>query len=165
MKLSSDFFERNTIQVAQELLGSVLFFQGKEVVITETEAYTGSDDPASHACKGKTKRNFLMFEKPGVCYVYLIYGMYFCMNIVTEKDGIPGAVLLRGGKITIPPFTLYDGPGKLCRYLGITVKENGAEFSSDFFFQKRGEPPQFISTPRKGISKGQEMLWRFVVKN
>lgn len=108
-KLSRDFFDRSTLLVAEELIGKVLLFNGQKGLITETEAYMGFDDPASHAYKGKTPRNQVMFGKPGFSYVYFIYGMYHCLNVVTEKAGFPAAVLIRGLKLL--EETVIDSTG------------------------------------------------------
>src|SRR3989338_6256216 len=99
MKLKREFFNRDTVVVAQELLGKYLVrkINGKIVKfrITETEAYCGSKDLPCHASKGMTPRTNVMFGPPGHAYIYLIYGMYYCLNIVTEKEGYPAAVLIR----------------------------------------------------------------------
>lgn len=89
-KLTRIFFERPTLKVARDLIGKVLVFGNKKAVITESEAYFG-DDPASHGANGKTKRNYPMFGPAGHTYVYLIYGMYHCVNITTEKEGFPAS--------------------------------------------------------------------------
>src|SRR3989344_7227500 len=116
MKLNREFFNRNTVVVARELLGKYLVRKiGSKIVrakITETEAYCGPRDLACHASRGMTPRTKVMFGPPGRAYIYLIYGMYHCLNIVTEKEGYPAAVLIRGCE-------LADGPGKTCRDLKI----------------------------------------------
>src|SRR5579883_1151698 len=122
MKLSYDFYNRDTVEVAQDLLGKRLSVGSYSGIITETEAYRGSDDEASHAFRGPTKRSAIMFGPAGYAYVYLIYGMYYCLNIVTEELGIPGAVLIRG---VLTPDGNLNGPGKLCRSFGITKEQNG----------------------------------------
>lgn len=144
MKLNRQFFNRPTLVVARELLGKSLVrrINGKLVkaMITETEAYCGPKDKANHASKGLTKRTKVMFGPPGHFYIYLIYGMYNCLNIVTEKEGYPAAVLIRGaiivnGRKTIDrskriknfkplsisssPSATLNGPGVLCRELKI----------------------------------------------
>ena len=97
-RLSRSFFNRSTLKVASDLLGQLLVrkYRGRltKVIITETEAYIGQNDPACHACRGLTPRNRVMFGPAGHAYVYFIYGMYFCLNIVTEAEGFPAAVLL-----------------------------------------------------------------------
>lgn len=161
--LPPSFFNRPTLTVAQELLGKSLFFEGIEGVITETEAYSGRDDPACHAARGKTPRNAVMFGPAGLSYVYFIYGVYHCLNVVTEEEGFPAAVLIRG--IQLPSLSL-DGPGKLCRHLGITRDHSGIDLTThpSFFISDSKVSLPFNATPRIGISKGQDKLWRFVAK-
>ncbi|GAH90627.1 unnamed protein product [marine sediment metagenome] len=100
--LPGEFYKRDTLEVARDLLGKALVkFKGPEMVggiILETEAYYGQDDPASHAYGGKTPRSEIMFGKPGIAYVYMCYGMYYLLNVVTENEGKPGAVLIRALK-------------------------------------------------------------------
>ncbi len=165
-RLSRDFFNRPTLTVAQELLGKIMRFGAFAGLITETEAYIGQDDPACHAARGKTPRNAVMFGPAGFSYVYFIYGMYHCLNFVTEEEGFPGAVLIRG-LMQIEPSPLHlNGPGKLCRHLGITRDHNALDLTEHDFFYIKGSPfsPTYEATPRIGISKGQEKLWRFVIK-
>src|SRR5271170_2047520 len=97
-RLGRSFFLRPTVQVAQDLLGKRLIFQNFSGIITETEAYHQNNDPACHAYRGKTPRNAPMFGPAGHSYVYFIYGMYHCLNIVTEPEGVAAAVLIRGLK-------------------------------------------------------------------
>ena len=119
--LNKKFFDRDTRVVAQELLGKFLIRKIKnkkvEVMITETEAYDGFKDKASHASRGKTIRTEVMFGHPGIFYVYLVYGMYYMLNVVTREHGYPAAVLIRGVKE-------YNGPGKLTKFLKIDKKLN-----------------------------------------
>lgn len=166
-KLSRPFFDRSTIDVAMELLGKEINFYGKKAIITETEAYIGIDDPACHAARGKTPRTEIMFGKAGFSYVYFIYGMYYCLNFVTEREDFAAAVLIRAVKIEGVNHKLTNGPGKLCRFLGITKEHNKIDVinSSDFFVADIGNKPAFKSTTRIGISKGLDKLWRFVVTN
>jgi DNA-3-methyladenine glycosylase len=135
-------------------------------LITETEAYLGKDDPACHAARGKTTRNAVMFGPAGFSYVYFIYGMYYCLNFVTEEEGTPAAVLIRGLMMIEPSPLHLNGPGKLCRHLGITRDHNGIDVVTSDFLYVKDSPflPDFEATPRIGIKKGQEKLWRFVVK-
>src|SRR4030043_2169225 len=139
--LPRKFYGRDTSKVARDLLGKALVkYKGSEMVggiIMETEAYYGPDDPASHAYNGKTPRSKIMFGKPGISYVYLCYGMYHLLNIVTENEGCPGAVLIRvlepvWGIDTMKErrnldIRLTDGPGKLTIALGIDIKDNGKD--------------------------------------
>lgn len=165
-RLSRDFFGRPTLTVAQDLLGKIMVFNKAAGLITETEAYIGQDDPACHAARGKTPRNAVMFGPPGFSYVYFIYGMYHCLNFVTEEEGTPAAVLIRGLMLIEPSPLHLDGPGKLCRHLDITRHHNAIDVvDSDFFYVKDSPlSPPYEATPRIGIKKGQEKLWRFVVK-
>lgn len=163
-KLNSTFFNRNTLLVAQELLGKVLVFKQHKGIITETEAYRGFDDPASHAFKGKTKRSHIMFGNPGFSYIYLIYGMYHCLNIVTEKEGFPAAVLIRGVELLDETETHLNGPGKICRHMGITKEHNDINIatSRDLYVGCMGHKIKFSKTPRIGIKVGTDKLWRFI---
>jgi DNA-3-methyladenine glycosylase len=136
-RLTRDFFNRPTVQVAQDLLGKIMVFGSFGGIITETEAYVGQDDPACHAAKGITPRNAIMFGEAGFSYVYFIYGMYHCLNFVTEEEGFPAAVLIRGIQLIKPSPHLLNGPGKLCRHLGITRDHNGIDLTlHDSFYVK-----------------------------
>ncbi len=167
--LSRDFFARPTLDVAQDLLGKRIVFNGQSAFITETEAYIGKDDPACHAARGKTKRNAPMFGPPGFSYVYLIYGMHYCLNFVTEREGFAAAVLIRAACREVNGRMEYwvSGPGKLCRDLGITAQHSNVDLvdNTDFFVAETPWRPTFKVTPRIGISKGKDKPWRFVVEN
>ena len=165
-RLSRPFFDRPTLAVAKDLLGKELVFGQSRGIITETEAYVGQDDPACHAARGKTRRTEVMFGIPGYSYVYLIYGMYHCLNIVTEQEGFPAAVLIRGVKLQTAPHTHLDGPGKLCRDMGITIADNKLDMvvSDRLYVLDLDNRPDYDTTSRIGISQGQDKLWRFVVK-
>jgi DNA-3-methyladenine glycosylase len=163
-RLSRDFFLRPTLLVAQELLGKKLIFHEYEGIITETESYIGFDDKACHAARGKTLRNAMMFSPGGFTYVYFIYGMYFCLNFVTEQEEFPAAVLIRGLYLLSPENKNLNGPGKLCKHLGITKEHNGMDLttSSHFYIKDTNLKPSYIATPRIGIKVGLDKLWRFV---
>ncbi|XVN40498.1 MAG: DNA-3-methyladenine glycosylase [Rickettsia endosymbiont of Argas persicus] len=163
--LSRDFFARATNIVSQELLGKVLYFQGKTAIITETESYIGQDDPACHAARGRTKRTDIMFGPAGFSYVYLIYGMYYCLNFVTETDGFPAATLIRGAYIISPSNIHLDGPGKLCRYLGINISHNKIDLinNNEFFVSDINLKLPYSTTTRIGITKGIDKLWHYVI--
>ncbi|HUX78330.1 MAG TPA: DNA-3-methyladenine glycosylase [Alphaproteobacteria bacterium] len=165
-RLSRDFFNRSTLVVAQELLGKIMIYGRFAGVITETEAYIGQDDPACHAARGKTSRNAVMFGPAGYSYVYFIYGMHHCLNFVTEEEGFPAAVLIRGLMLIEPSPLHLNGPGKLCRHLGITRNHNAIDLTEHDTFYVKGSPfsPAYEATSRIGIRKGQEKQWRFVVK-
>lgn len=162
LKLTHNFYNQHAVKVAKDLLGKTLVFGDIKGIITETEAYRGSDDEASHAFKGVTPRSEIMFGPPGYSYVYLIYGMYHCLNIVTEKAGTPSAVLIRGLKLS---HIHLDGPGKICKYLGITKTHHGMNLiSSDFFYVTKGiHSLAYEATSRIGIKNATDKLWRFVV--
>ncbi len=182
-RLDRNFYNRSTLKVAQELLGKYLVIEkdGKYVSgkIVETEAYIGPDDPASHAYRGLTSRNKVMFGDPGYAYVYLTYGMHHCLNFVTERKGFPAAVLIRalepadGIEIIKKRRKVEDlenltnGPAKLCQALGIDRTLNGADLCSDIFYvEDRGNKPnKIVSTSRIGIKEGKEKKWRFYIEN
>ena len=181
-RLSASFFEQNTVVVARELIGYSLFYQTKQGlcagIVSETEAYT-QEDPACHAYMGKkTKRNAMMFEKAGTVYIYLIYGMYYCLNIATESKGRGCAVLIRG---LIPTIgiermrenrtkncalnAISNGPGKLMQAMGIHPNCLGKNIecpdSPLYFSRSKERCLQISETTRIGISKAKENLWRF----
>ncbi len=164
-RLGRDFFARPTIEVAQELVGKELVFHMHKGIITETEAYVGQNDPACHAARGLTKRTEVMFGPPGYSYVYLIYGMYYCLNFVTEAEGFPAAVLIRGICLDNISRRNLDGPGKLCKFLGITKEHNKIDITTHehFYVNNTDLKLPYNTTSRIGISKGKELLWRFVV--
>jgi len=182
--LGRDFFQRDTAIVARELLGKMLVRKMQQQLttgmITETEAYYGIGDPASHAFRGATPRSRIMFGKPGVAYVYLCYGVHWLLNVVTEKEGIPGAVLIRGlkpldGKDIMQDRRkisgsgcLADGPGKLTIAMGINGSQNGTDMTSTdnglYFSRKNTEIDDFYikSTARIGIKEGKDRILRFI---
>ncbi|MEX1104609.1 MAG: DNA-3-methyladenine glycosylase, partial [Ilumatobacteraceae bacterium] len=123
MRLDSAFFARDATVVAPELLNTILVIDGIRARITEVEAYT-QDDAASHSFRGSTRRNAVMFGPPGLLYVYLIYGMHHCINIVTGESGDGQAVLIRGAVIDGVDPRLTNGPGKLARVLGVDLAWN-----------------------------------------
>ncbi len=165
-------------EIAPLLLGCRLrteFEEGAtEVVITEVEAYSGGDDPASHAFNGRTARNSHMFGPAGHLYVYRSYGMHWCSNIVVNPPGQPSAVLIRGGEVSEGTEIikqrrgrsdqLTDGPGKLSQALGITGDHDGAGLDSGPIRLIEGKPlgRPVLTTPRVGISKAVDYPWRFV---
>lgn len=156
------FYARNAETVARDLLGAVLVHdrEGLEqrVRITETEAYLGSFDLACHASKGRTKRTEVMFGEAGHAYVYLIYGMYDMLNLVTGEMGDPQAVLLRAAEPLRGVSGKTDGPGKLTRALGITRREhNGLDLCSKELYIEPGWPPRaVVTTPRIGVAYAGE---------
>lgn len=159
IKLPRAFYERDTTQVARELLGKQLVHAHDGIVrramIVEVEAYIGAHDLASHSSKGITPRTRTMYGPPGHAYVYLIYGMHHCMNVVTEPQGNGAAVLLRA----VQPLDNVEGntrgPGLLCRALGINLGRNGHDLLSDDFYI--AELPQqagfdIVARPRIGVA-------------
>jgi DNA-3-methyladenine glycosylase len=171
--------EGDVFTVAQRLLGCTVrtTFQGAPtaVVLTEVEAYAGADDPASHAYRGRTRRNAAMFGPPGTLYVYRSYGIHWCMNVVVGEEGLPHAVLLRGGEITEGESTiarrrgrhdqLTNGPGKLCEALGVTGDHDGTSVVDGPIRLIPGTLPRdrtVLATPRVGISKAVDHPWRYV---
>ncbi|HAU29525.1 MAG TPA: DNA-3-methyladenine glycosylase [Rhodospirillaceae bacterium] len=163
-KLSRAFFERPTLEVARDLLGKTLVFGRHSGIITETEAYIGENDPACHAARGRTKRTETMYAKAGTVYIYLIYGMYHCLNIVTEAKDFPAAVLIRGLRMEGQHL---DGPGKLCKALGLTRQHNGLDAitSGDICILDTPTTHGHITTPRIGIRQGTDLHWRFVLQD
>src|SRR5512142_3079656 len=137
-KLERSFYDRDTILVARELLGKLLVHvsQGGERVgrIVEVEAYLGPHDLAAHSARGLTERTKVMFGPPGHAYVYLIYGMYYCMNVVTQPEGVASAVLLRALEPAKNVEDRTQGPGLLCRALQIDKRLNGHDLLSDDFY-------------------------------
>jgi DNA-3-methyladenine glycosylase len=144
--LKNSFFNREADIVAEDLIGCFLCTKKGRYEITETEAYMGPDDLASHASGGRTKRNEAMYGNPGTIYIYLVYGMYNMLNIVTGEKDYPAAVLIRGAGE-------YDGPGKLTRGLGITRGLNGSKLGERIWIEEKKEKPKEIKrTPRIGVS-------------
>jgi DNA-3-methyladenine glycosylase len=152
-KLEREFYDRDPIEVAQELLGKLLVHVvgGVERVgrIVEVEAYLGPHDLAAHSSRGLTPRTRVMFGPPGHAYVYLIYGMYHCMNVVTQPDGTASAVLLRALEPVRNVAGRTQGPGLLCRALGIDKRLNGHDLLSEDFYIAAAEPAPRISIVRR----------------
>lgn len=177
--LGVDFYARNTLRVSRDLLGKILAVRAggrwSAGRIVETEAYR-KNDPACHAYVGKTPRNSILFGEPGRVYVYFIYGMYEMLNLVTEPEGHPGAVLIRALE---PVFgiekmrarrphiqsvrDLANGPGRLARAMGVELKDKGElAVGPNYFVLDDGFAAESITaSPRVGISQGSELYWRF----
>lgn len=173
-KLPRSFYDRDTQQVARELLGKVLVRvangQAMAGMITEVEAYLGPHDLAAHTSRGITPRTRAMFGPPGHAYVYLIYGIHHCMNVVTESDGTGAAVLLRALQPLINLEGNTRGPGRLCKAMNIDRSLYGHDLCSNDFFIADGsviqaqnadsigtEPPmEIISRPRIGVDYAGE---------
>ncbi len=188
-RLKRDFFARDTLTVARDLLGQrlVRVEDGRRLVgrIVEAEAYVGEDDEACHASCGPTDRNAPMYGPPGHAYVYFIYGMHHCFNVVTERKGYPAAVLIRAleplkgldvmreRRDNRPDRELTNGPAKLCQALGIDRRLTGADLCSPDarLFLEAGDavPDEAIAAgPRIGVRGDEAALtapWRFYIQD
>lgn len=156
--LAREFYDRNTVEVARELLGKLLVHvaDGTERIgrIVEVEAYLGPHDLAAHSARGLTARTRVMFGPPGHAYVYLIYGMHHCMNVVTQAEGTASAVLLRALEPVANVTGRTQGPGLLCRAMGIDRRLNGHDLLSGEFHiaaDHRAEPFAIVKRPRVGV--------------
>ncbi|MGV8141218.1 MAG: DNA-3-methyladenine glycosylase [Candidatus Woesearchaeota archaeon] len=154
-QLSKEFFHRDTVIVAKELVGKILQVGNVKARIIEVEAY--KDDKASHA-RTNTPRSKIMYDTYGHVYVYFIYGMYHCLNITTDSG--PGAVLIRA-----LDYPGCDGPGRLCKNLGVTLKDNGLILGGRFKVFDDGFRPDVFSSGRIGIRLDTHLKWRFYFKN
>ncbi len=173
------FYERPTVEVARELLGKILIHGRSAGRIVEVEAYLGSQDRAAHAWRGLTPRTGVLFGPPGCAYVYLIYGIYECLNVVAEPEGSPGCVLIRA----LEPLAglgqmrrrrpgarrleeLASGPGKLTRAMGITRRHNGADLTSGRLVIRPDPAEQEFDveiTPRIGVRHAADRPLRFLI--
>jgi DNA-3-methyladenine glycosylase len=183
--LTRAFYDRPTLDVASELLGKVLVHRRQSAVtsglIVEVEAYIGEDDPACHAAPGPTRRNEPLYGPPGFSYVYLNYGIHCLVNVVTEAEGAPAAVLIRAlepldgiptmrrrrtrtakGQRTVPTADLCRGPGNLTMAMGITLADNRQDLTGDRLFieDRRVRIGKISWGPRIGIRVGTERPWR-----
>lgn len=165
-RLDRSFFERDVLKVAPDLLGKRLVLAGvkayrSDYIITETEAYRGEADLACHARKGRTTRTEVMYGKGGMLYMYIIYGMYWMMNVVTGVRDQPQAVLFRG-------LSEFEGPGRLTKGLGLDESYKGEDLvnSKRIWIENMPGKVAFSSTPRIGIDYAPEpwksMPWRFI---
>jgi DNA-3-methyladenine glycosylase len=171
----ADVLAGPVLEVAPRLLGATLRHDAVAVRITEVEAYDGPNDPGSHAFKGQTARNAVMFGPPGFLYVYFIYGMHYCANVVCGPIGQPSAVLVRAGEViegietarsrrTGPDRDLARGPARLCQALAITLPLTGTELGAGGVELTLNEPvpEQHIALgPRVGLRLAAERPWRF----
>jgi DNA-3-methyladenine glycosylase len=181
--LRSPFFGRDTVEVAVGLLGKFLVrVKGHHRMvgwIVEVEAYRGRDDPASHAFRGLTPRNAPMFGEPGHAYVYFTYGNHYCLNVTTQSEGTPGAVLIRAVepveglemmrrlRQNVPDSELTNGPGKLTKAFAIDKAQNKLDITRRgplFFTSGEDDDFEIWSSTRIGIRSGLDRLWRFYVK-
>ena len=186
MRLTRDYFERDTLTVAKELIGTVLFRQTPQGTvagcIVETEAYLGERDPAAHSYKGKRDRTAVLYGDKACAYVYLIYGMYHCLNLTSGDTGLPECVLIRAlepieglplmrarrGKVA--DKGLCNGPGKLCQALALTREQNGTDLirTDGGLWIESGTPLATVASPRVNIDyAGDASLWpwRFTAEN
>jgi len=182
LRLRRAFFHRYTPFVARELLGCRLVRVVEDErlagIIVETEAYRGLRDPASHAFRGKTLRNEVMFGPAGCAYVYFTMGMHFCLNVTTEAEGTPGAVLVRAIEPTEGVQMMMEnrgtedlqkvasGPGNLTKALGIDTDLNGEDMVlSPRLFLEQGETIKEVEVSRRvGVSAGKSFKWRFYAR-
>jgi DNA-3-methyladenine glycosylase len=178
--LPRTFYDRPTLKVAKSLLGKVLITQTSsgsfQAKIVDVEAYVGPKDKACHASKGRTKRTAIMFGPAGFTYVYLIYGMYHCLNLVTEREDYPAAILIRGLEVLgvdkpMAPMRI-DGPGRICRYLGVDRSHSGldATLGTTLWIEDRGlaiSRTHIQALPRIGVDYAGEWAkkpWRFCLQ-
>jgi len=168
-RLPRSFYDRDTTLVAQELLGKHLVHVvgGVERVgrIVETEAYLGPHDLAAHSARGLTKRTRIMFGPPGHAYVYLIYGMHWCMNVVTEEEGRASAVLLRAVEPVKNLEGRTRGPALLCKAMGIDRQQNGADLVSNTFFIAQPaveDSVRIVKRPRIGVDYARHWARRLL---
>jgi DNA-3-methyladenine glycosylase len=183
MILSKSFYSRPTIQVAKNLLGQLLVHETPQGTtagrIVEVEAYLPKNDPACHASRGMTPRNEVMFGPAGYSYVYFCYGNHFMFNVVTEREGVPGAVLVRAlepvkgaglmakrrGNFTETDLGITNGPGKLVQALGINRSHNKMPLFKKPLYLKKAKRKEMVGvTTRIGITKGSELPLRFYLK-
>jgi DNA-3-methyladenine glycosylase len=157
-RLGKEFFTRDVLEVAPDLVGKYLFLDKNDhhekYMITEVEAYRGEDHLACHACRGRTSRTTMLYSEGGVLYIYLIYGIYWMLNIVAGKEDEPQAVLVRG-------VDNHKGPGRLTRALGIDKSYNGEDItlSGRIWIGESGLTPEFKTGPRIGVDYAGE-YWR-----
>lgn len=173
-KLPRAFYDRDTVEVAHELLGTLLVHEcaGQRRIgrIVEVEAYLGPHDLAAHCARGLTPRTRVMFGPPGHAYVYLIYGMHHCMNVVTRAEGLASAVLLRALEPVAGLEARTQGPGLLCRAMQIDRRLDGHDLlSDDFHIAADPDPRRFtiVRRPRIGVDYAghwARRLLRFYVK-
>ena len=191
-KLKKDFYNRNVLIVAKQLLGKIFVFEDEKINqklmarIVEVEAYDGRTDMAAHTYNGKTKRNEIMFDEGGNLYVYFTYGIHHCANIVTGKKGVGTAVLLRAmepifghdiffkrrfGKKNLSEkdkVNLLNGPAKICQAFCIDRSKNAASLLSSQFYlldEKVVPTRKIVKTTRIGIKKSVDLPWRFYIKD
>lgn len=181
--LSRTFYAHPTVDVAKDLLGAILVHHTPNGIlagrIVETEAYLGQGDEAAHSCAGITLRTKVIFGPPGHVYVYVIYGMHICLNVVAQPKGEPGCILIRALEplcgldvmhanrpTANRPADYANGPGKLTRAMGITKQDYGADLThGSLTIRKFKVPDQFQieSSPRIGVSRSKDLSLRFFI--
>lgn len=167
--LDPEHFVVDVVDAARDLLGRSLDVYDelgavRRAMVVETEAYGGPDDPASHAAFKPNGRAAVMFEEPGMIYVYAAYGMYPCLNIVTGPAGTPSAVLVRGVWLdgaTLPTL----GPGRTTRALGVSLADHGSRVGERIRISSTRRQLEISTSPRVGITRGIETPWRFIAAN
>ena len=189
-KLGRDFYSRDVIVVAKNILGKILVKKDRNKIlaakIVEVEAYDGTIDEAAHTYIGKTKRNEIMFDEGGFTYVYFTYGVHFCCNIVTGVEGVGTAVLIRAVEPLLgiedmsnnrfghnllnekEKINLTNGPGKLCKAFDIDGSDNATDLTGDEIFllnQRNISANKIVVTERIGIKKSIHLPWRFYIKD
>lgn len=168
MRLGTDFFARDALEVAPDLLGKALvrsFPDGSErrLLITETEVYRGEEDTACHAHRGRTRRTELLYRPGGAVYVYLCYGIHWLLNVITGPGDFPQGVLIRA-------CLGFEGPGRLTKQLGVTGELNGADIASSplLRIEDEGRKVDITTAKRVGIAYADEAdrdrLWRFIAR-
>lgn len=181
-QLTRDELAVDPVDAAKLLLGCVIETGDVRVRLAEVEAYRGGDDPASHCYRGRTPRNEVMFGPAGHLYVYFVYGMHFCANVVSLTDGVPGAVLLRAGEVlggletarsrrpaSRSDAELAKGPARLTSVLGLERGHNGADLTDPDspvrLYAGEPVPPEKIHAgPRVGVAVAMDVPWRFWVE-
>jgi DNA-3-methyladenine glycosylase len=181
--ISQDFYSRPPEIVAPELIGCSLYVQaGREQVggvIVETEAYSQFNDPTCHAYNGKrTKRNEAMYASPGTIYVYLIYGIHYCFNIVCDRENVGSAVLVRAiepdSGVTLMQKNrpnckdsrlLASGPGNLCKALGISMANNNTKLGKSIMIENKVQQREIKESFRIGVKETEPKPWRFYCQN
>lgn len=160
--LPRSFYSRPAVEVARDVLGCILIHGARSARIVEAEAYPGRNDPASHASRGLTPRTRVLFGPPGHAYVYLIYGMHECLNLVTQPDGEPGCVLIRALEPLRGVKLATSGPGRLTRAMGITRDHYGADLTKGRLRVHYGEHNEPVASgPRIGIGLYPDLPLRF----
>lgn len=173
----SELLSGPVLDVAPRLLGAVVRHGEVAVRLTEVEAYDGAHDPGSHAFRGRSPRNAVMFGPPGHLYVYFTYGMHHCANVVTGVEGTASAVLLRAGEVVegydvararrggVPDRDLARGPARLCQALGLALADNGVDLAAGPVTLEADEVPprldRVATGPRVGLRQAADRPWRF----